>query len=110
MPEIITGGPGFVFKPYDYGPFDADVYAEVETLQRAGDASIASSGYGRWNTYAATDSGIARGEAILRSISGESRVFLQSISDWVRAQSFRSLVKSIYDAYPEMEANSVFRR
>jgi hypothetical protein len=110
MPQILTDGMGFDFKPYDYGPFDADVYAEAEALQRAGDASITPSARGRWNTYAATNSGVAHGEAILRSISIESRIFLQSISDWVRAQSFRSLVRSIYDSYPDMEKNSIFRR
>jgi hypothetical protein len=31
------------------------------------------------------------------------------VSDWVRAQSFNSLVKAIYDAYPEMKVNSIFR-
>jgi hypothetical protein len=109
MPELITGGPGFDFRPYDYGPFDADVYSVADSLQRDGGAVIAPSPYGRWNTYAATDDGVAVGQEILAGLEADSREFLQRTSDWVRAQGFSSLVKSIYDAYPSMRENSIFR-
>jgi hypothetical protein len=109
VPQIITAGPGFDFKPYDYGPFDADVYAIADTLQRAGGATVAPSPYGRWNTYAATDAGVTEGEQLLGQLAPEIREFLQKISEWVRGQSFSSLVKSIYDAYPAMRENSIFR-
>ena len=108
MPQIVQGG-GFHFVPYDYGPFDADVYNEAATLHHAGEAVIAPSGIGRWNTYAATESGIARGRALLRTLSAPAQQYLSDVSTWVRAQSFSSLVKSIYDTYPEMRENSIFR-
>jgi hypothetical protein len=108
MPQIVQGG-GFNFVPYDYGPFDADVYTEATFLHHAGDAIIAPSGTGRWNTYAATESGVARGRALLRALPASAQQYLSDVSTWVRAQSFSSLVKSIYDTYPEMRANSIFR-
>ena len=43
FPSLIDAGPGFHFEPYDYGPFDSDVYSELAQLQRSGDAVIAPS-------------------------------------------------------------------
>jgi hypothetical protein len=108
MPQIVQGT-GFHFVPYDYGPFDADVYNEAAILHHSGEAIIAPSGTGRWNTYAATESGVTRGRALLRALTAPAQQYLTDVSAWVRAQSFSSLVKSIYDTYPEMRANSIFR-
>jgi hypothetical protein len=105
----LVDGPAFNFVPYDYGPFDSNVYAEAEALRQAGAVAIAPSGVGRWNTYAATEAGAARGKALLAQLDGPAQQYLREVSNWVRAQSFSSLVKAIYDAYPEMRANSIFR-
>ncbi len=109
VPDIVDDGPGFNFEPYDYGPFDSGVYLEADNLSRAGSAVIAPSGYGRWNTYAATDAGLKPGTDILNGLQEEIRQYIKDISTWVRAQSFSSLVKSIYQAYPETAANSIFK-
>jgi hypothetical protein len=108
MPRLVRG-PAFNFVAYDYGPFDSDVYSEAEALRQAGEAVIAPSGIGRWNTYAASDTGLTRGRNLIAALDPPARTYLEQISTWVRAQSFSGLVKSIYDAYPEMRENSIFR-
>lgn len=52
------GGPFFDFKPYDYGPFDANVYSEFSVLamNELGD----SVGHGRDRRYRLNDEGRAR--------------------------------------------------
>jgi hypothetical protein len=109
VPRLIDAGPGFTFQPYDYGPFDSDVYDEARTLAVAGEAVIAPAATGRWNTYAASDAGLARGTQILGGLDEATRKYLTDISAWVRSQSFSGLVKSIYAAYPDMKAKSIFR-
>jgi hypothetical protein len=108
-PALINQGPAFQFEPYDYGPFDAAVYGEIHALSNEGFATVAPSGGGRWNTYAASDIGLANGREILDGLAERDRGYLKQISEWVRSQSFSSLVKSIYEAYPSMRANSIFR-
>jgi uncharacterized protein len=108
MPHIVQG-PGFQFAPYDYGPFDSDVYNEALALRLADQAAIAPSPVGRWNTYSATESGVKNGRAVLEALPAPAQKYLREVSAWVRSQSFSSLVKSIYDTYPEMRANSIFR-
>jgi hypothetical protein len=109
VPALVTNGPPFDFKPYDYGPFDRAVYDEASALQAEGLADISPSGWGRWNIYSASEEGVKRGEEILARMSDPHRKYVTETAGWVRAQSFTGLVKSIYKAYPEMRANSIFR-
>jgi uncharacterized protein len=109
LPQLVHTGSRFNFVPYNYGPFDRDVYVEAERLEKEGAAVIASVPNGRWMTYAASDAGLKRGEQILSRLNLQSRQYVESVVEWVLAQSFGSLVKSIYDAYPNMRENSIFQ-
>jgi uncharacterized protein len=109
FPDLIDEGVSFQFEPYDYGPFDSNVYSVIARLENEGLAEIAPSAYGNWNTYAASDDGVDRGCEILDRISNEERGYIHTVSNWVRSLSFAKLVKSIYEAYPEMRANSIFK-
>jgi uncharacterized protein len=109
VPHVVNEGPNFNFVAYDYGPFDSAVYAEARALASDGEAVIAQSGVGRWDTYSASEAGVARGRAILAALDEAPRNYIQSVSSWVRAQTFSGLVRSIYDAYPEMRENSIFQ-
>jgi hypothetical protein len=109
MPSAIDEGRGFNFVPYDYGPFDANVYIEAEYLRDEGFAIIAPSSAGRWNTYAPSSLGLTRGYEVLRGLDDKTSGYIGAVSNWVHSQSFGSLVKSIYEAYPEMKENSIFR-
>src|SRR4051812_45945640 len=62
------GGPKFDFAAYDYGPFDADVYRQVDALQYEGRAQITKPQVGGMRTYALTPEGQALGEAKLSSL------------------------------------------
>jgi hypothetical protein len=109
VPALVNEGPAFNFVPYDYGPFDRAVYDEASALQREELADIQPSGFGQWNVYAASTEGVEKGNEILARMSEPHRNYVVELSRWVRAQSFTSLVKSIYKAYPDMRANSIFR-
>jgi hypothetical protein len=109
MPGLVTEGPGFDFQPYDYGPFDKDVYNEASALKQQGFAEISQAPWGRWVMYAATQAGIERGQQVLAELPAATQEYLRSVSNWALSQSFKSLVKAIYDAYPEMRVNSIFK-
>ena len=73
------------------------------------EAIIAQAGNGRWNTYAASDVGADRGSQLLDRLPSQTSQYIKHVSAWVRRLNFSTLVKSIYNAYPEMRANSIFR-
>jgi len=107
LPRLVTKGPKYRFEPYDYGPFDRSVYTDCEALEADGDVEILQGP--RWKYYAPTDSGIDRGNRILSSIPELDRKYIVEVSKWVRSLTFEQLVKSIYNKYPKMKANSIFR-
>jgi len=106
-PRIVTDGPNFGFVPYDYGPFDVGVYNEAENLARRGLADIVPNG--RWRVYAATAEGIEHGNAIAQRAGADAAAYIRAVADWVLSLDFATLVKSIYEAYPEMRENSIFK-
>ena len=109
LPNLVDQGPKYNFVPYDYGPFDQAVYADAEAMRADGEVEISPSPLGRWNIYAATDAGIARGAVVASRMDSRSRKYIHGVVDWVRSLSFQQLVKAIYEQYPEMRENSIFK-
>jgi hypothetical protein len=105
VPRLVAG-PHFNFQPYNYGPFDKRVYAELERLARRGLVDVT---HGRWPSYSLTPAGQAEGEATLAVLPPAAADFIRRATEFVRSLSFTDLVASIYRAYPEMRANSVFQ-
>jgi hypothetical protein len=106
IPEKISG-PRFSFSPYDYGPFDADVYRELETLAKNQYAEIFHGDNHR--LYQLSKSGRSLGKTISRELDPSARKYIKDVGAFVLKLNFRQLVESIYKAYPEMKAKSVFR-
>lgn len=107
-PHLFDAGAGFNFIPYDYGPFDKAVYDEASRLSLADLARIEATPHGGYRQYSASEEGQAIANNILAALPANDAEYVQKVSDWVRSLSFTRLVKSIYEAYPEMRANSVF--
>jgi hypothetical protein len=105
--QRFLGGPHFSFKPYDYGPFDRAIYEELERLERAGMVKMERSG--RYHLYSLTPQGYAEGSRLLGTISDPAFTFTKRAAKWVRSLNFQQLVAAIYNRYPDMKANSVFR-
>ena len=103
-----TGGPYFDFSAYDYGPFDSAVYDEVEALARDGLAVVDKSGF--YRVYSLTPEGLARGTSALPEFTAQGREYATKVAEWVRSISFNQLVSAIYERFPEMKVNSVFRQ
>ncbi len=103
------GGPHFQFHPYDYGPFDSDVYAEIEGLATLGLAHVARPSFGGMRTFMLTPEGQQRGQGALHRFQGDVADYVSRLSVWVRSLSFQQLVSAVYAEFPEMRVNSVFR-
>lgn len=97
----------FHFEPYNYGPFDKEVYNELERLSSRGDIHIGRES--RWNYYQLTQNGLKKGIELLNQLPDPIREYIEAVSEFVRTSSFTELVSAIYEAYPDMKVNSVFQ-
>jgi hypothetical protein len=100
------GGAKFNFVPYDYGPFDQDVYLELDRLQRAGLVEVLE---GRPRIYRLTADGQRDASAIMGRLDREVSNFLTRVGSWMAGLSFAQLITAIYREFPEMRTNSIFR-
>lgn len=96
----------FDFVPYHYGPFDKEVYAQIESLRREGLAAIGMR-EPRIRTYCLTPAGQDLACSMYDALDQSTQRFLSEVSTWVLEQNFNQLVKAVYAAYPHMAANSV---
>lgn len=99
----------FNFTPYNYGPFDPEIYDVILELISSGDLkeiNDVNSGIMKYNT---TDKGQIRGEQILQSLGENATDKIKILSEFVRRLSFSELVSAIYKEYPEMKKCSIFR-
>lgn len=104
---VALGGPFFNFVPYDYGPFDQAVYAGIDDLARRNLASVQNTG--RYRVYELSQAGQIEWRRLLETIQPAVRQYVANVAQWVRQLSFQQLVAAIYNRYPDMKVNSVFR-
>lgn len=108
--KLFAEGLKYNFVPYDYGPFDKQVYEDVHALASDGGHATVSAATGRrWNEYRATAQGVARGTELLNGMNEKTAAYIREVSTWVRSLTFSQLVSAIYREYPEMKENSVFQ-
>jgi hypothetical protein len=62
-----------------------------------------------WKTYGATEEGLQKARFLEKEADPRAVDYVRKLVKWARSVSFKDLVKSIYQAYPEMKANSIFR-
>ncbi len=106
IPELV-GGPYYDFQPYNYGPFDVDVYNKLDILASEGYVEVIPEQ--TWSSYRLTEKGQQAGDKLLSELNEKAQKFIVDASKFVRELSFVQLVTAIYKAYPEMKVNSVFQ-
>lgn len=101
-------GAFYNFIPYDYGPFAGEVYDDVRSLVHDG-LAVAEPTYYGYTQYRITEAGTSAAANVRESVDAHVANFVDRIVTWARGLSFSELVRSVYQAYPEMKVNSIFR-
>ena len=102
------GKPLFKFKPHHYGPFDKEVYWELEALAQEGLANVLGPESVGPRTYHLTDQGVERGKSAFETFGPATQEYISDLVAVIRNMSFTDLVSAVYREYPEMKVNSVF--
>jgi hypothetical protein len=103
-------GKGFYrFEPYNYGPFCRQVYSDADMLAGFGYIEIDESRGRALRRYRLTPAGVHAADQLAAQAPQGGLKYLADVVDWVQSLSFNQLVRAVYQAYPEMRANSVFQ-
>jgi hypothetical protein len=98
----------YQFRPYHYGPFDAEVYRDADALEASGLIEVDRSQGRSLRRYLLTDQGEAAATAAANHQSVAAKTYLTDVVSWAQPLPFNVLVRAIYDEFPEMRANSIF--
>ncbi len=82
----------------------------LDGLEIRGLVEIQNKQYSRYRSYRSyrlTSEGADEANTALAKIPNSG--YLRTLSDWVRKQSFTSLIAAVYREFPAMKKNSVFR-
>lgn len=99
----------FNFTPYNYGPFDPEIYEVISELISSEDLEIINDINSKIIKYRTTKEGQIRGENILKSFTVKVIDKIKILSEFVRNLTFFELVSAIYKEYPDMKKYSIFR-
>ena len=97
-----TGGPHFNFIPYDYGPFDVDVYSVLESLSKDGDVEILRDPSRRLRWYKLTCQGEDKARRKFSAIDPNVAQTIKQLSTFVMSLSFAELVCP--DTYSQVQS------
>ena len=98
----------YSFTPYNYGPFDSEIYEDARKLAAKGFININQSPGQRWVEYQITASGIQVASQLNQAAPQQVVEYLNTVVSWTLSLSFQQLVGAIYKMYPEFKVNSVF--
>ena len=96
----------FRFEPHFFGPYDANVYTELEVLKQEGLVDIWEANL---REYSLSAEGYEKGQEALGEFPSAAKDAMRSLSEWVRDQTFAGLVSAIYKQFPKMKVNSIFQ-
>ncbi|MEX0881579.1 MAG: hypothetical protein WDZ34_01755 [Candidatus Saccharimonadales bacterium] len=97
------------FQPYNYGPFDKQVYEDADVLAESGYITLDSQEDRAWSLYRITDNGKEQTNKITGSADADATKYLDKIVKWVQSLTFEQLIATIYKHFPKYKVNSVFR-
>ena len=104
----LVEGPHFEFEPYDYGPFDKEVYTVLEDLENKKLVAISPPNFNQPRMYRLTDKGLLLGRDSFTTFSKDTQNYISELVEWIKSRSFTQIVAAIYKYYPKMKTNSVF--
>lgn len=102
------GGPFFNFVPYNYGPFDKEIYGSVASLTNSGKTAIRKDSTARYSNYSLTSTGKESARIAFEKLTPRLQTYISELATFVVSKPFDQLLRAIYKEFPEMAVNSVF--
>ena len=99
----------YSFIPYNYGPFNSDVYRDAEVMVNERLVLEIREAGRDWSKYAVTQAGLQKVEILKHQVTDGYSEYIEAVVNWVKSLTFSGLLRAIYAKYPEMRENSVFQ-
>jgi uncharacterized protein YwgA len=102
-------GDYYQFHPYHYGPYDPNVYHDLEELRQEGLVDLVPSAKYSGSNFCVTSDGLNEAERAGTEIGEQNVRYIREVVEWIKPLTFSELVSAIYEQYPAFKKNSIFR-
>jgi len=103
-----TIGALYNFTPYNYGPFNPEIYTDADKLCSESLVTKRKVNHFSWSKYYILKAGIENTQSIKDNIDADIQSFIEKLISWIQKLKFSELTSFIYTKYPEYKVNSVF--
>ena len=97
----------YEFEPYNWGPCSFEIYEDLGILRSEGLIEAVPTGRG-WNVYRLSNPGGAVVEELRKKADSQSLGKLDATRKYVISRDFETLLKDVYEDYPEFSKKSLF--
>jgi len=97
----------YEFVPYHYGPCSFAIYRDIDALVAAGLVGPVPVIGQAWSKYRLTEAGIERAKNLSTNADAQPMKVCSSARERVLRHSFRSLLREVYEQYPQFATKSV---
>lgn len=101
-------GDYYNFIPYNYGPFDHQIYKDAEELA-VNEHILIYSDSNPYRKYLITPLGQIEANSLMQKDKKIAK-FAEELVTFVKSLRFKELLRVIYKNYPHFAANSIFRK
>jgi DNA-binding PadR family transcriptional regulator len=99
----------YSFRPYNWGPFSAEIYSDLDTLEKSGLISGDRVPGRSWRLFRCTAAGDAQAAEAADRLGRADIEWLGQTRRFVTERLFDSLLRDIYREYPEYAQRSLLR-
>lgn len=99
----------YEFEPYDYGPFDTQIYRDLDSLEAQGLIEIRHIAGTNRQVYGLTARGQERADKLMTDAPQSITAAIRAAKELVTSRSFTSLLQYVYSKYPAYAARTVMR-
>jgi len=108
--EWLSSKARYKFEPYRYGPYSAEIYYDLDKLEGLGYVTATKVLGQSWSYYSLTPEGQELAVRAAEGIDNRAVEYFRRLRDFVGELSFRKLLTTVYEHYPDYAVNSVFER
>lgn len=96
------------YTPYNWGPYCRELTNDLAVLKEAGVLHESGPKAGRYGSYSLTPQGEASADTFVLSLSDPEISFIGEVRKYVTSKDFNSLLREVYEAYPDFASNSLW--
>lgn len=96
----------YVYRPYNWGPYSQDLANDLHDCQARRVLLLSYAGGARYGRYVATPAGQDVIDTCWEVLPERTTTYLRNVRSWVTSKDFNTLLKDVYDDYPDFAVKS----